>query len=79
MERWQQQWRNRWSDTHVWWIKTGRDTSGGWGGKRDCWIFKRVHLKGPHGLRTYANPSTLIFTSKATVGRMLVAYGKWVK
>ena len=36
-------------------------------------------IKGPHGLRTYADPAPLGFTTRATVGRALVTYGEKVK
>ena len=42
-------------------------TSGGWGGRRKCQIFRRPHLKDLQGLRTYANPPTLGFTTTTTV------------
>ena len=40
--------------------------------------FRKLHLKCLHGLRTYANSPTLGFSTRATAGRTLVTYGKWV-
>ena len=42
-------------------------------------FFRRFSLKGLHRLRTYANPPTLGFYTRAASGRSLVSYGKWVK
>ena len=41
--------------------------------------FSGENLKGPHRLKTYANPPTLGFTIRATDGRVPVTYRKWVK
>ena len=53
-------------------------TNGYWGGRRNYWFLRRVHLKGPHGLRMYSNPLTLALTAKARAGAP-ITYGKWVK
>ena len=52
---------------------------GGWGSGRNCWIFRKLCLKGPHGLKTYTNPPTLGFNTRAIARRALVTYGEWVK
>ena len=54
-------------------------TSGGWGSRINCWSLRRVHLKGLHGPRTYANPPTLGTTTRATARGGPVTRGKWVK
>ena len=54
-------------------------TSGGWGGGRNCWIFRKLHLKGLHGLKMYMNPPTLGVNTRARAGRVPVAYGQWMK
>ena len=54
-------------------------TSGSWGSGRNCWIFRRVHLKGLHRLWMYIKLPTLGFTTRAIAGRVPVIYRKWVK
>ena len=54
-------------------------TSGGWGGGRNCWIFRQLLLKGPHSLKTHANRPVLRFNTRATAGRVPVANGESVK
>ena len=54
-------------------------TSGGRDSRRNCWVFRRLRLKGPNNLRKYANPRTLGFSTRATGGRATVAYREWVK
>ena len=54
-------------------------TSGGWDGRRNCWFPRRLHLKSPHRLRTYINPPTLAFSTRARARKAPVAYRKWVK
>ena len=56
-----------------------KKTVGTGGSRRNCWIFRKLHLKGLHTLKMYANPPTLGFNTRATVGRAPVAYGEWVK
>ena len=38
-------------------------TSGGWGGKRNCQIFRKLCLKGLHNLKIDVNPPTLGFST----------------
>ena len=37
---------------------------GGWGSGRNCKIFRKLHLKGPHSLKMHANPPTLGFNTR---------------
>ena len=55
------------------------NTSEGCGSGRKFCFFRRVHLKGPHRLRTFTNPTTLGFTTRATAGRAPVTYRKQMK
>ena len=41
--------------------------------------FQESPFKGLHRLKTYTNPLTLEFTTRATAGRAPVIYWKWVK
>ena len=51
--------------------------SGGWGSRRNCQVFRKLHLKGPHGLKMSANLATLGF--RAAAGRVPLVCGEWVK
>ena len=39
-------------------------TSGGWRSRRYCGILRRLHLKGPHRLKMYADPAPLGFSTR---------------
>ena len=54
-------------------------TSGSWSDGNNCWIFRKLHLEGPHDLKTYANPPTLGFNTWATAGRVPVTYRELMK
>ena len=62
--------------THNFWLQK---PVGVGDGRRNSQIFRRLHLKGPHGLRTYTNPPTLGFTTRATAGMVPVIYGEWLR
>ena len=52
---------------------------GGWGSRKNCWVFRKLQLKDPHSLRMYTNPTTLGFNTRTTAGRAPLTYGEWVK
>ena len=60
-------------------ITSSCENQWGLGQRTNFWVFRKLHLKGLHCLKTYTNPPTLRFNTKATAGRPPVACREWVK